>query len=369
MSKTSKLLHLDPVAIALEKKEKAARESMSPLEAKQPALQHQGGSPPPAHPQPIPGPIAPIRDYNKRANSIEREAVPSGMFPGGSKKLYDALYLRTRGAIKPAMSVRAKKREMMEWAAIRNEKTIEAHLKHLTTVGLLQRSGSLGDNDGFTYRVILPDELGLPPSPPPAHPQPTTGQKMDLGTGQKIPPGGLGYDAETSITYSQSKTSSKTNTNDDEVEALSDLQAVFREAARTLTGRDPKAAEREQWAEVGRVIVGELKEAAGRAGTVSSVPAFLAEHLKRRFSQKPGLHKGEGKSPAAVVEISAQATTPDPDRRATPAEIAEQSRIIAELLESGYTLEQAEEQFAASAHPDDWAAILEAARAQPAREK
>ncbi len=67
--------------------------------------------------------------------------------------------------------------------------------------------------------------------------------------------------------------------------------------------------------------------------------------------------------------MSAPATIPDPDRRLTPAEIAEQSRIIAELLESGYTLEQAEEQFAGSCHPEDWAAILNAATAQPEREE
>ena len=60
-------------------------------------------------------------------------------------------------------------------------------------------------------------------------------------------------------------------------------------------------------------------------------------------------------------------TTTDPERRLTPTEIAEQSRIIAELLEGGYTIEQAEEQFAAGAHPDDWAAILKAATTRPER--
>jgi hypothetical protein len=44
---------------------------------------------------------APARDFNRRANSIEREALPQGLFPGSSKKIYDALYLRTRGANPP----------------------------------------------------------------------------------------------------------------------------------------------------------------------------------------------------------------------------------------------------------------------------
>lgn len=47
-------------------------------------------------------------------------------------------------------------------------------------------------------------------------------------------------------------------------------------------------------------------------------------------------------------------TTP---RRLTPEEIIEQAGIISELLESGYTMEQAEVQFALSLDRDDWAAI------------
>ncbi|HEX5706479.1 MAG TPA: hypothetical protein VFX96_04250, partial [Pyrinomonadaceae bacterium] len=56
--------------------------------------------------------VAPHRDFNKRANSLERDALPSGLFPGTSKKLYDALYLRTRGAINPTRVVQATKREL-----------------------------------------------------------------------------------------------------------------------------------------------------------------------------------------------------------------------------------------------------------------
>ena len=46
--------------------------------------------------RPVPN-TAPDRDFNKRANSLEREALPAGVFPGSSKKIYDALYFRTRG--------------------------------------------------------------------------------------------------------------------------------------------------------------------------------------------------------------------------------------------------------------------------------
>ncbi len=117
------------------------------------------------------------------------------------------------------------------------------------------------------------------------------------------------------------------------------------------------------------MIIEELNHAATRSGAVSSVPAFLTAHLKRGFAPKLSSRTREGKSPAAAVEISAPVTTPDTERRLTPAEIAEQSRIIAELLESGYALEQAEEQIAGSCHPEDWAAILNTATAQPEREE
>ena len=63
-------------------------------------------------------PIAPARDYNKRANSIDREALPAGTFPGASKKIYDALYLRTRGAVTPERIIRATRREMMKLSLI-----------------------------------------------------------------------------------------------------------------------------------------------------------------------------------------------------------------------------------------------------------
>jgi hypothetical protein len=50
---------------------------------------------------------APERDFGRVANSITRDALPAGAFPGSSKKIYDVLYLRTRAAVTPVRSVRA----------------------------------------------------------------------------------------------------------------------------------------------------------------------------------------------------------------------------------------------------------------------
>jgi hypothetical protein len=49
-----------------------------------------------------------------------------------------------------------------------------------------------------------------------------------------------------------------------------------------ITGKSPGPLDRDRWREVGEVLATELKIAAGRT-TVSSVPAFLAEHLRRRL--------------------------------------------------------------------------------------
>lgn len=79
-----------------------------------------------------------------------------------------------------------------------------------------------------------------------------------------------------------SSTSNSSATNDDERAALSDVVKLFSEATQKLTGRGPREADRERWAELARVLVAELEIAAART-TVSSVPSFLAEHLRRRL--------------------------------------------------------------------------------------
>jgi hypothetical protein len=71
---------------------------------------------------------------------------------------------------------------------------------------------------------------------------------------------------------------------DDEAYAL--LLSRLRQAVKDVTGRESSAAEAERWGELADLIVTELKIAAGRTGSVSSVPAFLTEHLRRRLWKK-----------------------------------------------------------------------------------
>lgn len=53
-----------------------------------------------------------------------------------------------------------------------------------------------------------------------------------------------------------------------------------------VAGRESTQAEAERWGELAELLVTELKIAAGRTGSISNVPAFLTEHLRRRLWKK-----------------------------------------------------------------------------------
>ena len=91
--------------------------------------------------------------------------------------------------------------------------------------------------------------------------------------------------------------SNSANRADDEAYAL--MFSRLREAVRDVTGRDSTPAETERWGELAELLVTELKIAAGRT-TVSNVPAFLTEHLRRRLWKKDRRQvEEEGKSAAS----------------------------------------------------------------------
>jgi hypothetical protein len=232
-------------------------------------------------------PIAPERDYNKRANSIERDALPSGMFPGASKKLYDALYLRTRGAVKPGRTLRATKKELADWSGVRNRKTIDSHLRYLETCGLVVRQWELGNNDGYLYEINLPEEIGLMDrgGQRGVSPLDPSDQNLDRGTDQNLDRGGQSQVVVLSTSSLESKTF-KTNTErSDDDEAAASLIRAAKKVIQEITGKEATQAELEKIVEVFEVISLEGKIAAART-TVSSAGPFLAEHLRRRLFKK-----------------------------------------------------------------------------------
>jgi len=230
-----------------------------------------------------PSPIAPERNFNKRANSLERSALPSGLFPGASKKIYDALYVRTRGAVLPVRMVQARHRELLAWSGVRDVKTIKTHLNKLRELGLINWNTLKGEHEGSFYEVFLPEEVS--PDPAQSQPSPSPVLKTDLDLAQKTVWAGLPNLDDSKGLNAPDKTSFKTNTESDDDEAFAEFNAALKKASKEITGREPSQAEAARWEELAEVLVTELKIAAGRT-TVSSVPAFLAEHLRRRLWKK-----------------------------------------------------------------------------------
>ncbi|HVF48613.1 MAG TPA: hypothetical protein VNA19_00920, partial [Pyrinomonadaceae bacterium] len=114
-------------------------------------------------------PIAPQRDFTRVANSIVREAIPSGAFGGKSKQLYDYLYLKTRGAVVPRRTIRIPKDKLMKGAGIGSEVTLRTNLVKLNISGLVIERVYAGTHGGNEYEVFLPEELnqtGATPSTP-----------------------------------------------------------------------------------------------------------------------------------------------------------------------------------------------------------
>jgi hypothetical protein len=249
----------------------------------EPALKAQATSPPPTtspYHLPLPPPTklsaAPTRDFARVANSINRDALPAGLFRGTSKKTYDALYQRTRGAILPTRQLKARHGELREWAKV-SHNTLREHLRHLEAVGLLVRKWELGDNDGVIYEVFIPEEIStsyhlLPP--------PTTSDQNLVGpSNQNLVVGGGGQVADSKEQSEEPKTFIKTiDQSDDEPAAR--IFEKLRSIESEITGKS--SIDPTKWLEVVEVLAAELRIAAART-TVSSAPAFLAEHLRRRL--------------------------------------------------------------------------------------
>ena len=105
---------------------------------------------------------------------------------------------------------------------------------------------------------------------------------MGLDPTQKLGWDGLGKVDENKGTSVIPKTSFNTKEEKFDDEAFAELAEAFRQITNELTGKLPTSAEAAKWRELAEVLIAELRIASGRT-TVSSVPAFLAEHLRRRL--------------------------------------------------------------------------------------
>ena len=232
-------------------------------------------------PSPTPISISPEKNFTKVANSIKPE-----MFRGTSQKTYMALYKLTRGAIVPKRTIKITRNDLMAYADI-SEVTLVKHITYLEKVaGLIKKTAIKGDNDGATYEVFIPEEIGTPTPTPTSRPTPTPTsiQNIDAPSINNVCVGGGGNPIENKDTYESPKTIIKTNTNDDEENAVfSEFVERFETASKKLIGKGLSKHEAEKWANLADLLILELEVAASRTDRVSSVPAFLTEVLRRQF--------------------------------------------------------------------------------------
>lgn len=260
-------------------------------------------------------PVAPQRDYTKTANSIVREAIPGGFFKGKSKQIYDCLYSMTRGAIVPTRKVRISRPKLMAKANIGSRVTFDANILHLKSIGLIRVVNITGEHEGNEYEVILPEETSIP-----SQSSLTTltryAQKLDILDSLESSQTSHTLSSEESTVSEQAKTSFKTKEkNLDDDAALAGLSDALKQLTKEITGKELSPAESDRWRELADVLGVELKIAAART-TISSVPAFLAEHLRRRLwkiDKKQARAEGRELPDEAVRQSSSDDTSKCPD--------------------------------------------------------
>ena len=229
-------------------------------------------------------PISPVRDFTKVANSIHREAIPGGLFSGKGKQLYDCLYSLSRGAVVPSRTVRISRPKLMKMAGIGARVTFDANVERLVAVGLIQVRRITGEHEGNEYTVLLPEELSMTSMTSMTS---TTSHAQNLVRLDRLDSSQTSHTSsvENKDTSGEPNTSFKTKDINTDDEALAEFAALVRKTAEEITGKEPSKAEGARWVELAEVLMTELKIAAGRT-TVSNVPAFLAEHLRRRLWKK-----------------------------------------------------------------------------------
>jgi hypothetical protein len=179
--------------------------------------------------------------------------------------------------------------------------TFDANIERLEAVGLIRVKRIAGEHEGNEYTVFVPGEVSMP-SQTSLTSLTDTAQKLDRLVRLETSQTRHTLSVANTDTSAEPKTSFKTNTErSDDDEAF----ATLRELELELTGKKSRP---EQWRELTEVLVTELKIAAART-TVSNVPAFFAEHLRRRlFKKDKGQIERETSEPSAEPTPSVDKT-------------------------------------------------------------
>jgi len=245
---------------------------------------------------------SPTRNFTKVSNSITNRAIPEKYFRGLSKHTYDVLYQKTRGAIVPKRTIQLTKDELVALTGLSKD-AVKLHIRYLKDAGLLESRPAIGSHAGWEYEVFVPeetessDEVNVSKS---KQEQSKASENLLLHTEEDLltlAPTNL---TENKDTYELTKTSLKTNRKNDD-EAFAAHNEVFAKACEKISGKTPNEKQKENWKELADLLVMELEVAAARTKSVSNVPAFLTEHLRRRLMPaKREAPKGKSIKPSQI---------------------------------------------------------------------
>jgi hypothetical protein len=212
---------------------------------------------------------------NEAADHLDRNLTPA------ESKVFEQIVRLTVGFNLDERQVRVS--VLQERTGYGSDKTVRSALQGLERKGVIARIGRPNNSGGIIYKILTYSGTGVPEYS--GTPVETTAVPRVEITGEL-------------------KTELKRQNTDDEAAPLA--RALAR-AERELSGKvtsDPS-----KWEDLADILVKELKIAAGRT-TVSSVPAFLAEHLRRRLWKKEKLQleaeaaEQKASAPAKKVDAS-----------------------------------------------------------------
>ena len=192
------------------------------------------------------------RKSNQTADRIDRQLTPA------ESKILDHLLRLSVGFNKDRCQVRVS--VLMDRTGYRSDKTVRAALNGLEMKGVITRLSHSNSPAGDEYVIQPYSGTGVPEY------RSTAAENTGV--------------LESKIT-GELNTNIKDKNYDDDA-ALAGLITELKSANIELTGKEISIAENDRWRELAQVITAELKIAAART-TISSVPAFLAEHLRRRL--------------------------------------------------------------------------------------
>jgi hypothetical protein len=243
-------------------------------------------------------PISPEKDFTKVANSIVRQ-IPSGAFIGKSKQMYDYLYSLTRGAIKPTRSIRISKSGLMRGSGIKSTHTFYNNVRHLEAIKLIVTTRIDGEKGGNSYEVFLPEEINadLEQLAHLAQAEHLTqpAQKLPVVVSAETNLTALGSNSTNARASETPKTSFKDIENNDD-EPFGEMNAILAKVFEKVSGKRPQKSDKAKLNELAELLAMELEIAATRTKSISNVPAFLTEHLRRRLIGKSVAIEGKAKT-------------------------------------------------------------------------